>query len=357
MALTRRGFLLLPATLYGQQNTIAADAVRYPDPATEFEVLRLTDPAYSSFLPRPHARAFDRRSRSLLYASDRSGALQVFTMDMRSRQSKLVAPAAQLDVSTLTFATNDRYACFVDGADLTMTSVGSATRGRTVYKLSEPSPGRGMTVTPDGPSALLVEAGTRLRMVGLSRGNAATVADNPAGVRDPQPRPRRAAVAYRDNAGGLWLAHLDGSKNFPLKTEPGTLGPAYWSPDGKTILYLHLAAKANTIREIDPDTGEDRAVAPTSAYVDFAPNGDASVFVGVSGSKAAPYVLVMVRLVKRELALCEHKSSEPSQVYAIFTPDSQRVCFQSDRHGKPAIYSMVVDKLIEKTESPESESN
>jgi oligogalacturonide lyase len=36
-------------------------------------------------------------------------------------------------------------------------------------------------------------------------------------------------------------------------------------------------------------------------------------------------------------------------VCPVFSPDSQNVYFRSDRHGKPAIYGMHLDKLIEKT--------
>jgi len=35
----------------------------------------------------------------------------------------------------------------------------------------------------------------------------------------------------------------------------------------------------------------------------------------------------------------------------VFTPDSQRILFVSDRLGKPAIFMLNVEKLIEKTES------
>jgi len=35
----------------------------------------------------------------------------------------------------------------------------------------------------------------------------------------------------------------------------------------------------------------------------------------------------------------------------MFSADSQRVYFQSDRHGKPAIYAIRVDRLVEKTET------
>jgi oligogalacturonide lyase len=55
--------------------------------------------------------------------------------------------------------------------------------------------------------------------------------------------------------------------------------------------------------------------------------------------------------VKRELTLCEHRASDPQQVTTLFSPNSQRIFFQSDRDGKMAIYSMAVDRLVEETET------
>jgi oligogalacturonide lyase len=63
--------------------------------------------------------------------------------------------------------------------------------------------------------------------------------------------------------------------------------------------------------------------------------------------------LLLVRAAKRELTLCEHRASDPHLVSPIFSPNSQRVFFQSDKDGKLAIYSMVVDKLVEETEVEE----
>ena len=83
----------------------------------------------------------------------------------------------------------------------------------------------------------------------------------------------------------------------------------------------------------------------------FNRNGDSSVMVGASGSKASPYVLLLVRSVKRELTLCEHRASDPRQVTTLFSPNSQRIFFQSDRDGKMAIYTMPVDRLVEETET------
>jgi Tol biopolymer transport system component len=35
----------------------------------------------------------------------------------------------------------------------------------------------------------------------------------------------------------------------------------------------------------------------------------------------------------------------------MFSPDAQRVYFQSDHDGKPAIYCMHVERLVEKIEA------
>ncbi len=83
---------------------------------------------------------------------------------------------------------------------------------------------------------------------------------------------------------------------------------------------------------------------------------DSSVLVGASGSKASPYVLLLVRSVKRELTLCEHRASDPSRVTTIFSPNSQRIFFQSDQDGKMAIYAMLVDRLVETTETEPASS-
>jgi oligogalacturonide lyase len=50
------------------------------------------------------------------------------------------------------------------------------------------------------------------------------------------------------------------------------------------------------------------------------------------------------------MVLCEHRSSTPETVTPSFSPNSQRVYFQSDHDGKSAIYSVNVERLIEKTD-------
>ena len=153
---------------------------------------------------------------------------------------------------------------------------------------------------------------------------------------------------------GLWLANYDGQQNYRLRLADGEIGPVTWSPDGRSILYLNYPADSHhlhNIREFTPDLNQDAAVADTTQFAAFERNADASVFVGASGGKATPYVLLLIRSVKRELTLCEHRASDPAMVSPVFSPNSQRIFFTSDREGKPAIYSMQVEKLVEETDS------
>jgi oligogalacturonide lyase len=168
---------------------------------------------------------------------------------------------------------------------------------------------------------------------------------------DPSPRPRRASVLYR-RAGGVWLVNVDGNQNYRLRAAGGQITGCTWNPDGRTVLYLNVppdAHKLRNIREFTPDTNEDKAISDTTQYACFERNADGSVFVGASASKASPYVLLLVRAVGRELTLCEHRASDPSKVSPIFSPNSQNVFFNSDQHGKPTIYRIAVDKLVEAT--------
>jgi oligogalacturonide lyase len=333
------------------------ERVRYADPATEFEVQRLTDPAHACHLPPSYHRVFHRRGNFLIYAGDRDGSLQIFTLDLKSWESRQVTEAASLDRLSMTLTADDRFVCYVDSGAVWLASITGTPSPRRLCELSKDSlPGAGIAAVSDG-SALVIDSRTRLNKVTFVRGSVSTVATASEPIFDPMPRPRRASVLYRTGDGSLWLAHMDGSRNVALKTAPGRTGPARWSPDGSVILYLNYPpdGRPHALRELAPDSGEDKFVASTTQFIQFSSNSDASVFVGASKSLASPYVLLLIRAARRELTLCEHRSSDPSMASPVMSPDSQRVFFQSDRHGKPAIYSMAVEKLIEKTEN-EAES-
>jgi Tol biopolymer transport system component len=131
----------------------------------------------------------------------------------------------------------------------------------------------------------------------------------------------------------------------------GSVSSPCWSPDGQSVLFLRdtvtPTATLAEIHQVGLDGTGERCVAPTSQFASFSTNFDGSVFVGASRSKAQPNVVLLLRSAKRELTLCQHHSSHPAAVSPAFSPDARRVYFQSDEEGKPAIYSVNVELLVE----------
>jgi oligogalacturonide lyase len=369
--ITRRSFLAtvcaaLPMAAAHDQDKAAQDkkgesfpagSRHYSDPTTELDVIRLTDPSYSSTLPAYYNRTISRNSGFLLFCCDRGGSPQAFRIDLKTAQTRQLTDTPDLDASSLTLTPDNRSFCYFAGPSLYISSL-STLHERELHRVPEGwERCAGLSVGPDGTHATFAEKKgdqSRLRIVSLAQGAPRTVIEAPFPISDPLPRPLRAQILYRQADDALWMVNLDGQQNRKLKLAPGRNVSANWAPDGKTLLYLNLPddkKQLNAIREMVPDTNTDKLVAKTSQFVSFNFNRDTSVFVGASGSKPSPTVLIMLRLTRRELTLCEHKTSQPALAAPQFSPDSQRIYFQSDRDGKPAIYCMHVEKLVEKTEA------
>lgn len=350
---------LLPAlgraASIGKGQELAADRGKYPDPSTEFEVVRLTKSNYSSFLSSTTCRIISKHSDFYLLSSDRTGSLEGFRMDFKNGTWRQLTQAAKLDADSLSLLPNDRAIAFYDGEQLLLGGM-SGGKERVVYE--SPTGWKhhpGLHIGDDGVNAFAVEtngATFRLRMVSMAKGAGVTVAEQSFPIELLGARPKRASFLYAADD-SLWLAHLDGTVNRRLKTAPGRVATGYWSPTGESIEYLHIpeeSTKLNSLREHSPDTNADSLIGPTTQFATFTPNSDATVFLGASKSKASPVVLLFVRYTRREFTFCEHKATDPKQVRARFTPTSQRILFQSDMHGKPAIYTMDVKRLVELTE-------
>ncbi|MGC8792720.1 MAG: TolB family protein [Bryobacteraceae bacterium] len=332
-----------------------AERLVYPDPATEFPVERLTDPANSSFLPPLGARAFARKSGFLIYASDRAGSFQLYRMQERTGESEQLTEAAALDPQAFTLAADDEGFCFCDGPVLHRGSLRTI-KTKTLYHTPqgwrrEP----GLSLSPDGKQIALVESAAgrwRLRLIRTGSGRSVTLAEHTAPIRDPVAGPREQVLYICEDR--LWLAGPRASPPQRLPIPDGNVLQACWAPDGRRLIYLLQPAgkaKLAEIREYEPTPPNDRLVAATSQFACFAVNGDSSVFLGASASVASPYLLLLLRVTRRELALCEHAARDPSRVRPSFSPDSRRVYFQSDREGKFALYRMNVERLVEPTDT------
>lgn len=338
----------------GKGRNFPAAIFRFRDGATDFPVTRLTDAAHTSFLPPAYSFPIAKKGNFLLYTSDATGRFEAFRMDLRNGQSRQLTEAAGLDPHGVAIDADERGFLFLDENRLVYSNF-SRLRERTVYEIAPGfERGKGLGVAGDGQYAAVVEksgARHRLRLIEIATGEATTIAESEEEIRDPVPRPRRASVLYRRGA-EAWLADYDGRQNYRLKLAEGEIGAAMWSPEGRGVLYLNYPPdrhRLHNLREFSTDSNTDEAIADTSQFVAFDRNANASVFVGASGSKASPHVLLLVRSVKRELTLAEHRASDARMVAPVFSPNSTRVYFVSDQHGKPAIYGMTVDKFVEET--------
>ena len=353
---SRRGLLAALATTVraaDKPDVIPPEARRYSDSATEFEFIGLTNArAGSAWIPVPPLAAMSGRSNTIVYASDRSGAAQAYRMDLKTLQSRLLTNARQMDPRTLSVTPDDRAVLYFDGDQLMQTA---GRRTRTIYT-AEPEWQRGapFAVSEDAAHAALVEQRQnhyRMRVVSIGRQAGNTLLESDEPVRYMRLRPKRPGLLYNHN-GVLTLVNLDGSGSQRLKTAEGIAGDAHWSADGRRVHYLLTPAQSGKpvqLRENFVDTGEDKLVGVSTQIVSFSRNADSTVFAGVSGTKAAPYFLLLLRAARRELTIAEHRASEPSKAAILFSPDSQRVFWQTDREGRPAIYMMALEKFIEKT--------
>lgn len=360
MLLTRRVFfstLAAPALARDpERGVFPPEWVRFSDPATDWEVFRLTNPEYACHLPTCAGRALARKGSFLLFWSDRLGSPQVFRMDLRTGESAQLTDTTGLDGDSISLMPGDRSFCYSAQNVLRLANL-SSNREREICRVSEgwegcPTPG----VSRDGRHAVLGETRngrSRLRLVGIASRQETLIGEFPITIRSPQPNPRRTQVLYRDGDQSLWVVNFDGQQNRKLRTAPGELGPAIWGPDGQTVLYLRFPEERTRlyeIREHTPDENDDKLVAPTSQFVRFGVNSDGSVFAGASKNLNSPHILLLLRVTRRELTVCEHKSSDPRRVTPLFSTDNRFLFFESDKHGRPAIYRVRVERFVEPVE-------
>jgi oligogalacturonide lyase len=346
LLLSRRDFLALAAV----GHISGPETNRYADPATDLPVVRLTDPAFASGMPAPHLRQFGRRSDTLLYWSERGGTCQAYLLNLKSGESKQLTEVAALDPASVTLSADERSIYFFDGRELNETSLANL-KSRPLYESPEGSVRTGMTVASDASVLFAERTGGQSRIVRVLRQHTFPVSGVDGEIESLMARPRRPEMAWRAGD-GVWLANLDGTGKQQLRLEPGQTGEILWTPLGHTLLYLHIPDNPKeliTLREHSPADGVDKVVAKTSQFASVSSNGDASVFAGASRSKASAYVLILLRVTRRELTLCEHHASDPAMVSPVFSPDSQSIFFVSDRHGKAAIYAVRVEKFVEQT--------
>ncbi len=369
--ITRRSLLLLVPSSLAVERAVAqtksrtpkakplptvGEFVRFTDPATENPVVRLTDPRSESILPGATNRFVSSRERFVIFSSNRNGAFAPFQVDLRTGQLRQLTESTELQVRSLSLDERERVLRFVEGDRLVELSLpknnGAAKKPDTLLDGVTSFSSNGAA----GSGLFVVRAG---KLEQLAAGKAKTLAENVA----PTAEAGEASCWARPNGGGcLFLRQPAEDREFwyvdgrpPVLLAKGKISHPFWAADGQSVVFLRDMPGNNAmVAEIheapvaaDGTPGPETFVCPTSQFACFAPNGDGSVFIGASRGKAQPDIVLLLRASRREMTLCEHRASRPNTVSPVFSPDSRRVYFESDRHGKTAIYSVNVELLIE----------
>ncbi|HWF37163.1 MAG TPA: hypothetical protein VG322_01505 [Candidatus Acidoferrales bacterium] len=273
-------------------------------------------------------------------------------MDLRSGFLRQLAHPAQLDPRTLCMDARERFLYLLNGQNLQEIAL-SNLKQRTIAE--------GVAAFGMGAMAadfVLVKGNSVER---LAAGKATSIDGNAtAAIMRPEDK---GCAFWRTEAGGteIWYAPFSPPAVKPKLLASGPLVNPIWAPSGESLLFLKEIVippgdegaepvRTSEIHEVALDSLADKRVAPTSQFAGFSLNANGTVFVGASRSKAQPTVLLLLRSTGREFTLCEHRSSNAAAVSPVFSPNSQRVYFQSDREGKWALYSVNLEKLVEPTE-------
>ena len=322
-----------------------SEFVRLIDPGTENLITRLTSPASNSFLPSAAHQFVSAKERFLVFSSDRTGQVAPFRLDLRTGSLVQLANSGDIQPQSLCLDPANHTLSLLDGSTLKEIEL----KSKRVRVLAE-----NITAFSRGPSSadIAVVKANQLYLLGdqntaLAQGVAGWCAVRPGG--SGCLFGRETSAEERE----FWYVPLNRQQSKAMMLVKGNISSPCWSPDGKSVLFLRETQDGDVVRsaiyEVFPETCAEQHVVNTSQFASFAPNADGAVFVGASRSKAQPTVVLLLRASGRELTLCEHGSKNASRVSPVFSPDSRRVYFQSDREGKSALYSVNVESLIEPT--------
>lgn len=325
----------------------AGEFSRFSDPVTEATVVRLTNPHTTSLLPLATNRFISSKQRFLIFSSDRTGRACPFQLDLRTGGLHQLAETADLLPRSLCLDARERSLFFIDKSalrelNLANKKVRTIADGVSAFSMGSLSP------------EFFVVSGERLKTLDSSQ----ALAEDVTSAVLASPKGEGCIFEREISEGGREFWYVAGTAHAekkPVLLAKGQISNPFWSPDGQSLLFLRDVESRGTllseIHQVIVDTGVEQRVAMTTQFAAFAPNGDATVFVGASRSRAQPNIMLLLRSVRRELTLCEHRASHPASVSPVFSPDSRRIYFQSDREGKWALYSVNVELLVEPTPS------
>jgi len=323
---------------------------RFTDPTTETPVVRLTNPSTANLLPAATNHFISVRDRFLVFSSNRTGKFAPFRVDLKTGVLKQLASAQALVPRSLCMDKSEKLLYFLDGDTLRRVSLVSK-KEESPLELKAGAFSLGSSPL----EFLVIHDGALEHWIGDAQRR---VADNVSGECLVEPGGKGCLFARGSSADReYWYVPLDTPAAKPVQLASGRISNPFWSRGGRSLLFLREIPRGNAsmaeIHEVLLETRQEQCVAPTSQFAAFSPNADDSVFVGASRSRAQRNIMLLLRSARRELTLCEHRAKDAALTSPVFSPDSKRVYFESDRDGKPAIYSVNVERLVEPTSADE----
>ena len=162
--------------------------------------------------------------------------------------------------------------------------------------------GEGFSAFASTPGGLLylISGGKVLRAEGNDLGNARALAE---GADELWPQPNGAGCLFAratvpEEQELYYVSNDAGAK--PALLAAGRVREPFWDADGESILFLRdvTAPNGTVLAELHGKSirgGDEKLVSATSQFACFAPNSDATVFVGASRSRAQPNIVIMLR--------------------------------------------------------------
>jgi oligogalacturonide lyase len=363
--------------------------VALTDDLTGRPLERLTDLNVLFHFPHYHHRFLGAGNRSLILGGEADGTRQIHFHDLRRNRTTQLTGGEGTFPYSATMDEQEKELFFLQGDGLNRASLTG--RGRhQVFRCPGGWRFTGhMSISEGASSAALVEIREddyrddpaeqvaarpqcRIRVVDLAGGGDRIAVTARAWLSHPQFRPGRRELLYaQESAGGAgaqaYWSSVDEKNPKPLRPDDGgRIERPYWALGGGEVRFVHFpdeTLRGATVRSINPDTGEERRIARCSAFGWLHENVDGSAYVGASKRPSGPNIYVLFPSLDREITICEHGASgKPYPVAGTgaldyscampetaFSHDSQWVYFTSDREGRPAVYRMKVEDLVEST--------
>ena len=160
------------------------------------------------------------------------------------------------------------------------------------------------------------------------------------------PDGRKLATAIYDierGAQNLWIVDVKSHAARELTLEPGVRDAPVWSPDSKTLGFMHSVGKQPEvrIRGVEENDAEE-ALAPSGFQMptDWSPDGRFIAFANTGTSRLASEIQSDVFIVdlahgRQVIPLLSTRFHEAN---AAFSPDGKWLTFTSNESGRPEVY-------------------